>query len=132
MQEGLETIKRWGFEYKTVGFQWIKRNKIADSYFYGLGYYTRQNSEMCLLATRGNPKRVSKGVSQVVETWETITMTDRILRHSEKPQEVSDKIVELMGDVPRVELFARTHRQGWDATGIELDNKDIFDFLLDK
>ena len=63
--EGLETIKRWGFKYKTCGFSWIKKNKKADSLFWGLGYWTRANNEICLLATKGKPKRVSRDGSSV-------------------------------------------------------------------
>lgn len=55
LQEGLETIKRWGFTYKTCAFNWVKRNKKSDNWFWGLGYWTRSNSELCLLATRGCP-----------------------------------------------------------------------------
>jgi len=66
LKEGLETIESWGFEYKTCGFSWIKQNKKADSLFWGLGYWTRANNEICLLATKGKPKRVGKGVHQVV------------------------------------------------------------------
>jgi len=55
LREGLEAIRRWGFEYKTCAFNWVKRNKKSDSWFWGLGYWTRSNSELCLLATKGSP-----------------------------------------------------------------------------
>ena len=55
LQEGLEVIRRWGFTYKTCAFNWVKRNKKSDSWFWGLGYWTRSNSEICLLATKGCP-----------------------------------------------------------------------------
>ena len=54
--DAIETIKAWGFEYKTVAFTWVKRNKKSDSWFWGLGYWTRANAELCLLATKGKPK----------------------------------------------------------------------------
>tara|TARA_R100001480_G_scaffold144434_1_gene142368 strand:- start:1811 stop:2359 length:549 start_codon:yes stop_codon:yes gene_type:complete len=113
--EGLETIKRWGFTYKTCGFSWIKKNKIKDSLFWGMGYYTRSNNEICLLATKGKPKRISSKVHQVV--------IDKIREHSRKPDCIRDRIVELCGDVSRIELFARqdfTHK-GWDHWGNELN-----------
>jgi len=110
--EGLETIKRWGFTYKTCGFSWIKKNKKADSLFWGMGYYTRSNNEICLLATKGKPQRVSKGVHQVVY--------ESIREHSKKPDCVRDRIVELMGDLPRIELFARQKVKGWDNWGNEI------------
>lgn len=128
LREGLETMKQWGFEYKTIGFNWVKRNKIADSWFWGLGYWTRQNSELCLIGTKGNPKRVSKGVQQPFDTdnpfvfYDTETITDRVGRHSAKPNVVRNRIVDLMGDLPRIELFAREKFSGWDAFGNEIES----------
>jgi N6-adenosine-specific RNA methylase IME4 len=121
--EGLETIKRWGFTYKTVAFNWFKKNRIADSWFWGLGYWTRQNSELCLLATKGNPTRVSKGVHQVVdfEQFDTEPIATKIREHSRKPDEVRNRIVELCGDIPRIELFARERFPGWDVFGNEIE-----------
>ena len=110
--DGLETMKRWGFTYKTVGFNWIKKNKKADSFFWGLGYWTRSNSELCLIGTKGKPKRKSMGVHQVVY--------ERIREHSRKPDCVRDRIVELCGDLPRIELFAREKTEGWDVWGNEI------------
>ena len=73
LKEGIKTIEEWGFTYKTCGFSWIKTNKKGgtafngkDNLFWGLGYWTRANNEICLLATKGKPKRQSKGVHQVV------------------------------------------------------------------
>jgi len=116
--EGIELIRKWGFEYKTIGFNWVKRNKKADSWFWGMGYYSRANTELCLLATKGKPlKRVSKSVHQVID--------DRIMKHSQKPNTVRKRIVELFGDIPRIELFAREKTEGWDALGFDIDGKDI-------
>lgn len=110
--EGIETINKWGFTYKTCGFNWVKKNKIADSFFWGMGYWTRANTELCLIATKGKPKRISKGVHQVVY--------ERIREHSRKPDCIRDKITELCGDLPRIELFARQKADGWDSWGNEL------------
>lgn len=110
--EGLETIKRWGFKYKTCGFSWIKKNKKTDSIFWGMGYYTRANNEICLLATKGKPKRFSRSVHQVV--------IEKIRKHSQKPDCVRDRIVDLCGDLPRIELFARNTTPGWDVWGNEV------------
>lgn len=111
--EGIELINKWGFEYKTFGFTWIKQNRKSDSLFWGLGYYTRANTEICLLATRGKPlKRISKSVHQVV--------ISKIREHSRKPDEVRERIVELFGDIPRIELFARQQINGWDCWGDEV------------
>lgn len=112
LHKGLELISRWGFTYKTVGFTWVKRNKLSNSWFWGLGYWTRANAELCLIATKGHPQRVSKGVHSLVET--------RIERHSQKPNEIRGRIVELCGNLPRIELFARCSAYGWDAWGNEI------------
>ena len=112
LKKSLEVIKAWGFEYKTVAFTWVKQNKKADTFFKGLGYWTRANPEMCLLATKGKPKRIGKSVDQLI--------ISRIERHSKKPDEIRDRIVELCGNLPRIELFARQRTKGWDAYGNEI------------
>lgn len=113
--EGIELIKKWGFTYKTIGFTWVKRNKVADSWFWGMGYYTRANAELCLLATKGKVlERKSRGVHQIVD--------DRIMKHSQKPDTVAKRIVELFGDLPRIELFARKKIEGWDVWGNETES----------
>jgi len=113
LPQAFEVIEAWGFSFKTVAFVWVKRNKVADSYFYGLGHWTRANAEFVLLATRGNPKRVSKGVFSICD--------DRIMEHSKKPDTIRRRIVELIGDVPRIELFAREKPNGWDVWGLEVE-----------
>lgn len=111
--EGIELITAWGFKYKTVAFTWVKQNKKSDGIFTGMGYYTRANAEFCLLATRGKVlERQSHSVSSVV--------LSHIERHSQKPSDVRDRIVELFGDRPRIELFARQYADGWDAWGNEI------------
>lgn len=112
LDECFEIIKKWGFQYKTVAFTWVKRNKKSSSYFMGMGRWTRANAELCLIATKGKPKRSSASVYSVVDT--------PIEKHSQKPNEVRDRIVKLMGDIPRVELFARTKTEGWDIWGDEV------------
>ena len=112
LKEALEVIEAWGFKYKTIAFQWIKLNKKNGKPFYGLGRWTRGNTECCLLATKGKPKRISPAVFQLIEK--------PLIRHSEKPQEARDKIIQLMGDLPRIELFARQKTEGWDVWGNEV------------
>ena len=110
--EGIRTIKEWGFKYKTCGFTWVKRNKVSDTWFFGLGHWTRANAEICLIAGKGRIKRVSNKVSQIIDT--------HIEEHSKKPAIVREKIVELVGDLPRIELFARQTTEGWDCWGDEV------------
>lgn len=120
--EGLEAIRRWGFTYKTLGFCWVKRNrKQTDKWFWGLGFWTRANPELCLIATKGSPKRMSAAVHSVVDT--------PVERHSKKPDEVRRRIVELLGDVPRAELFARQKYDGWVCLGNEIGGLDIRDAI---
>lgn len=109
-----DIITHWGFEYKTAAFTWVKRNKLASSWFWGMGNWTRSNPELCLLATKGHPKRVSAAVHSVVD--------EPIERHSKKPSIVRERIVNLMGDLPRIELFARQGSPGWDVWGNEIGN----------
>ena len=109
----LKAIEAWGFKYKTLAFTWIKQNKKTPSLFWGMGFYTRSNAEVCLLATRGKPlKRLSHGVHSVI--------CSPIERHSKKPDEARTRIDALFGGVPRIELFARSYTDGWDCWGNEV------------
>jgi len=112
LKEGLEVIEKWGFIYKTIAFQWIKKNKSDCGFFFGLGRWTRGNTEPCLLATKGKPKRINNNISQLI--------FEPIRKHSQKLDIVRDKIIELVGDLPRIELFAREKREGWDVWGDEV------------
>ena len=112
LPEALRLIEAWGFCYKSVAFVWLKKNRKADSWFYGLGFWTRGNAEICLLATRGRPKRQAANVHQFI--------ISPIEAHSKKPDEAREKILSLMGDLPRVELFARQSPPGWDVWGNEV------------
>jgi N6-adenosine-specific RNA methylase IME4 len=113
----LDIVKAWGFEYKTVAFVWVKKNKKSNSFFWGMGNYTRSNSEICIVATKGKPlKRLTASIHQIVY--------EPIAEHSEKPSIVRDKIVELFGDLPRVELFSRNKSEGWDVWGNEVESNE--------
>ncbi len=114
LQEAFEVIEAWGFQYKTIAFVWVKQNRVSDSLFWGMGYWTRANAELCVLATRGHPRRQSRSVQQVV--------ISHVEQHSKKPDEVRDRIVQLMGDLPRIELFARQVPEGWDVWGNEVES----------
>jgi len=114
LPEALRVISAWGFKYKSVAFVWLKQNRKAKSWFFGLGFWTRGNAEICLLATRGKPKRKDNTIHQFI--------ISPIEQHSKKPDEARDKIVRLMGDLPRVELFARQATSGWDVWGNEVQS----------
>lgn len=128
MQEALKVIAAWGFKYKTIAFQWVKLNRnvklnnftiatvqdiLHKTCFFGLGRWTRGNTECCLLATKGTPHRQNNSVSQLVFA--------PLTRHSSKPPEVRDRIKILMGGGTRsLELFAREQVEGWDCWGDEV------------
>lgn len=122
IQEALDVIKSWGFEYKTVGFTWIKKDSNGKN-FVGMGWYTRANAEVCLIAKKGKPKIINHGIKQIIET--------QIQSHSKKPNIVRDKIIQLCGDLPRIELFARTKIHGWDTWGNDekLNAQPLEEFL---
>jgi len=114
LSEALQVISAWGFQYKTVGFVWLKQNRVAKTWFFGLGFWTRGNAEICLIATRGKPKRQDKSVHQFI--------ISPIQQHSKKPDETRERIVQLMGDLPRVELFARHAPPDWAVWGNEVES----------
>ncbi len=114
LPQALRVIRAWGFSYKSVAFVWLKQNRKSQSWFYGLGFWTRANAEVCLLATRGHPKRQDNSIHQLI--------VSPIEAHSKKPDEARDKIVRLMGPLPRVELFARQSPPGWDVWGNEVQS----------
>lgn len=117
LKESLSVLSAWGFKFKTIAFVWIKQNRKSDSLFWGMGYWTRANAEFCVLATKGKPKRMAKNVHQVI--------VSHIEEHSKKPDEARRRIVRLMGDLPRIELFARQKSAGWDVWGNEVESDII-------
>lgn len=114
LPEAFKVMKAWGFEYKTVGFVWLKPKRAGDGYVLGMGYWTRSNVEICLMATKGKPRRKSKTVLQLIFSPRE--------KHSKKPDITRDLIVELMGDLPRLEMFARESTPGWDVWGNEVNS----------
>lgn len=109
--QALKLIDIWGFTYRTRAFTWIKPG-------IGMGYWTRKQTETCLLATYGSPGRYAKDVREVIEAPRR--------EHSRKPDEIYDRIEALVGG-PYLEMFARKTRPGWDSWGNEtrkFDNED--------
>lgn len=113
--EAMALVEAWGFKFKTMkGFSWRKLTRYGKEHF-GMGNLTRANSEDCLFATRGKPQRVFAGVRSVINA--------QVREHSRKPDEARERLVQLLGDVPRIELFARQRTTGWSAWGDELDGE---------
>ena len=117
LTEAFKVITAWGFKFKTVAFVWLKQNRKSAGWFFGLGRWTRSNAEICLLATKGKPKRQSAKVHQFI--------ISPLRGHSQKPPETRNKILELVGDLPRIELFAREQVSGWDVWGNEVESSVV-------
>lgn len=125
LEDAFTVMRSWGFKYKTIGFNWVKYNKIANTPFFGQGSWSRGNTEPCLIATRGKPKCHDHAVSQLIETFEDFDeheiLQARKGQHSAKPPEARTKIERLTRpDALRVELFARQGMPGWDFWGNEV------------
>ena len=114
LQEALNVIRAWGFIYTTCAFVWVKKNPNGDGIYSGLGHWTNGNAELCLFAKKGHPKRFEKNVKQI--------QIHPRNRHSEKPAIIRNEIIRLVGDLPRIELFARQKTEGWDVWGNEVES----------
>ena len=119
LADSFKLIEAWGFTYKTCAFSWVKAKASQLEMFQdsaavqvGLGYWTRANSEVCLLATRGKPKRRNADVRQAI--------IEPRRQHSRKPDCVYQRIERLV-DGPYLELFARCTRPGWSSWGNQID-----------
>ena len=121
--EAQKVLAAWGFRYKTVAFVWVKQNRKGTGIFWGMGYWTRANAELCLLATKGRPQRRAKNIHQVI--------ISPVEEHSKKPEEARRRIEALLGDVPRLELFARRPSPGWDVWGNEVESDVVLEQTQD-
>jgi N6-adenosine-specific RNA methylase IME4 len=111
LKEGIRIAETWGFEYKTIGFHWVKQTVTGKEHM-GQGYWTRKNPEICLLLTRGRPPRRSKAVRALI--------TSVVREHSRKPEEAYER-VPLLCDGPYLDLFSRQYRPGWSNWGNEVN-----------
>jgi len=112
LEEQIKLFSHWGFNYKTVGFTWVKTNPINGKPFFGVGYYAKSNAEICLMGIKGKMKPVSNKISSIIISPRG--------KHSQKPDEARNRITQLFGDIPRIELFARQKTEGWDVWGNEV------------
>ena len=112
LDDQIKLFEKWGFDYKTLGFSWIKTNPKNGKPFFGVGYYAKSNCEICLMGIKGKMKPASNKVSSCIIAPRR--------EHSRKPDEVRERIVQLFGDIPRIELFARQTFDGWDCWGNEV------------
>ena len=109
----IDIMRSWGFTYATVSFVWNKKERSGKQVCY-YGYWTMKGTELCLLGRKGKVKPKGHNIRQLVEAIRR--------EHSVKPDEVRDRIVKLMGDIPRIELFARQKTEGWDVWGNEVES----------
>lgn len=124
LEEGLRVMRAWGFRYSSTAFVWPKLKPTsahalflgAEDFVAGTGYTTRKKTEPCLLGRRGNPKRLDRGIGDLVIAPRR--------EHSRKPDSVYP-LIERYCDGPRLELFARTQRPGWTAWGNQVDHFQI-------
>lgn len=126
----IRVLEAWGFTYKTLGWCWVKTNRVNGEPFFGPGFYTKANTEPCLFGVRGksHPRPIVNTISQILESpGDTLVSPARVGKHSEKPALARDRIVELFGDLPRLEMFARQRAEGWDAWGNEINPLDALD-----
>lgn len=112
IQEGLDLVKVWGFEYKQL-ITWVKTNKDGTTRM-GLGYYFRGVTEHCIFAVKGKLPRINKSIKNIVFA--------EFSKHSKKPDIFRDIIIAHSGDRERVELFARQKIEGWDSWGNEVES----------
>jgi len=115
IQEAMVVMRSWGFKYKTFGFVWVKKTSKGTNKI-GMGNYTRANAEIVLIGVKGRPKVRSHSVRQIIESIAG--------EHSQKPEEIYERIEQLMGEKSKkIELFARSRRQGWKSWGLEVDSR---------
>ena len=113
LDEALEVYKAWGFKYKTIAFNWVKTTSKGN-YCKNVAPWTMKSSEICLLGVKGAMSKYKKA-----NNIESLVIAERT-KHSQKPQEVKNRIEQLFGDLPKIELFARQEVDGWDAWGNEV------------
>jgi len=115
LKEGIEVMESWGFKYKTIAFVWIKKTNKGNTYK-NVAPWTLKSTEICLFGTKGTMTKYKKdnSILQLVEAERT--------KHSKKPIEVSDRIEKMFGDIPKIELFARNKKNGWDIWGNEVES----------
>lgn len=115
LEKCIKVINSWGFEYKTIAFAWQKLTKNNTPVTFMCAYTMKSGIELCLLATKG--KEAHKLVKK--HNVRALIQSQR-QEHSKKPIEVKERIIELVGDLPRIELFAREKTHGFDVWGNEV------------
>jgi N6-adenosine-specific RNA methylase IME4 len=115
LPQALEVVAAWGFAFKTIAFNWVKQTSTGKLVL-SCGWWTRGGSELCILSTRGKPKRLARDVRRVVMA--------PVREHSRKPDVIYETHIPRLVAGPYLELFARTRRHGWDVA--MSDQPDLF------
>lgn len=119
LPEAIEVMKAWGFHYRGVAYVWVKTARDGHI-ISGQGVrptFTKPTTEFLLV---GSTSRRGRPLKLLTEAQGQVVLASRG-RHSEKPAVFREKIIELLGDVSKIELFARERVSGWDAWGNELE-----------
>ena len=136
LPDAISVMESWGFKYKTCWCTWVKTNKAGDKPFFGVGYYTRSNAELCLLGVKGKIASFKKLVEGEIKNGNPNSLgsicIERPREHSRKPNTVRNNIVTFFGDVPRIELFARESTDGWSTIGNQSDKFNEQNILANK
>ena len=109
-----DIMKAWGFTYKCIGFVWAKKAKTTDGFNGGFSSYTKRDCEFCFIGTKGKYLNLKRGINQILIETKTI--------HSKKPNEIRKRIIDMCGNLPKLELFARNQFEDWDVFGNEVEN----------
>ena len=117
LPEGIEVLKAWGFKYKTIAFNWIKYYESGTPVV-NVAPWTLKSWEICLLGVKGSmtKEKLNNSVLGLVRTIRR--------EHARKPDQVRNRIDQMFGHLPRIELFARNHSKGWDVWGNETSMYD--------
>jgi N6-adenosine-specific RNA methylase IME4 len=124
LEVSFQVMRAWGFEFNSIGFYWNKTCKgknTVNEVRTTLTPYTRRSGEYCLLGLRGKTKHMV--INHKVLQY--LPYASETRQHSVKPPETRDRIVQMLGDLPRLELFARQEVNGWDCWGNEVKNSII-------
>lgn len=114
LKEGIEVLESWGFTYKTIAFNWLKTYE-GGKYCVNFAPWTLKSWEICLLGVKGSMRDYKKS-----NNVQGLVIANRTV-HSKKPDIIRERIVNLFGDIPKIELFARQEVFGWDAWGNEVN-----------
>lgn len=109
LDQAIELMRAWGFQYKTIAFVWEKQRANP-------GYYTLSQCELCLVGKRG------KIPSPRGSRRERQFLSELRRAHSQKPDEIRNRIARMFPTQKKLELFARTATPGWSVFGNEVEN----------